>query len=66
MQPWAMRGGRWFWLYAALVAVVWVVVVTLLDVPWFAGLLFALCQVEVGFRVVEWVRRRRLSSRASP
>jgi len=54
-----MRGGRWFALYAGLAAVVWFVVVVLLNGPWTWGTIFALCLVEVGFRVVEWTRRRR-------
>ncbi len=54
-----MSGGRSLWLYIALIAALWLVVVVLLDGPLLWGTLYALFQVEVGFRVVEWARRRR-------
>ncbi len=59
MERWSRSGGRWFWLYAVLVVAVWLVVVVLLDGPLLWGTIYALFQVEVAFRVVEWARRRR-------
>ena len=59
-----MSGRRWFWLYALLVAVLWLVVVVLLNASWVWGTIYAVMQVEIGFRLVEWVRRRRERERS--
>jgi hypothetical protein len=62
VESWELSRGSWSWLYGAVIALLWLAVVTLLDTPWYLALLFAGSVVEVGFRVAEWGRRRRLRS----
>ncbi len=57
---WEMSGRWWFWLYASLVTVVWVIVVVLLKASWLWGTIYAVMQVEIAFRLAERVRRRRM------
>jgi hypothetical protein len=64
VEAWEMSGRSWFWLYASLAAVLWVVVVLLLDGPLLWGTIYAVMQVEIGFRLVERVRRRRVRARS--
>lgn len=54
-----MSGGRWWWLYVALVAILYVAVVVPLNGSWWWGASFAFSSVEIGFRAAERIRRRR-------
>ncbi|MBE2318603.1 hypothetical protein DVA67_021675 [Solirubrobacter sp. CPCC 204708] len=64
-MSWTMTGGKWFWVYAALIVGLWGVAVAV-GVPWYVGLLWAAFQVEVVFRLIEWTRNRRAQSSANP
>jgi hypothetical protein len=66
VEAWEMSRGRWFWLYAALIGGLWLVVVVWLNGPLVWGTLFAFFQVEIGFRFVEGIRRRRNRLRPAP
>jgi hypothetical protein len=60
-----MSGVRWFCLYAALIVGLWLAVVVWLNGPLVWGTLFAIFQVEVGFRLVEAKRLRHAEATAS-
>jgi hypothetical protein len=66
VEAWEMSGRRWFWLYAALIAGLWLVVVVWFNGPLVWGTLFAFFQVEMGFRLVEGIRRRPTRVRPAP
>ena len=57
----AVSRNRSFSLYIALIAALWILIVVILDGPLLWGTTYAVLQVEVGFRLVEWARRRRHS-----
>ena len=62
VEPREMSGGRWWWLYVALVAILYVAVVVLLNGSWYWGAIFAFSLVEIGFRGAERIRRRRMQA----
>ena len=63
VESWELSGGRWWWLYVALGVVVWIGVVVVPEGSWWWGAIFAFSSVEIGFRAVERVRRRRVQAR---